>query len=267
MTSNAGVTLSLDGAVARLTINQPARRNAMTEAMWEQLDMHLAGLREGPARALILSGSGEHFCAGADISELREQLATPARLRANSERIQVVQQALAALPIPSLAAIQGACVGGGVGLALCCDLRLATADARFALTPTRLGLHYSLSDTRRLAGVVGLAQARQMLLTADLIDAAEAHRWGLVSELHPDANALDAAALARARAWAQASPAALRQTKRVLAHLDGSQPRKEAELKAEFLAAFDGPDFREGANAFLEKRPPRFVGDDEEGSL
>lgn len=263
MNSNGEVTLRLDGRIARLTINQPARRNAMTEAMWEQLDAHLSDLRDSPARALILSGSGEHFCAGADINELREQLAKPTRLRANSERIQIVQQALAALPIPSLAAIRGACVGGGVGLALCCDLRLATPDARFALTPTRLGLHYSLIDSRRLAGVIGLARARQMLLTADLIDAAEAARWGLVTELHPDADALEAAALACAQSWAQSSPAALKQTKRVLAQLDGSQSCTEAELKAEFLAAFDGPDFREGASAFLEKRPPRFGQDDD----
>ncbi len=263
MNSSAGVTLTMTGAVARLTIHQPARRNAMTEAMWEQLDSHLSGLRDSPARALILGGGGAHFCAGADITELRQQLARPEQLRANSERIQVVQQALAALPIPSLAAIRGACVGGGVGLALCCDLRLATGDARFALTPTRLGLHYSLADSRRLAGVIGLARARQMLLTANLVDATEAKRWGLVTELHPDGEALEAAAMDYAQAWAQSSPAAIRQTKRVLAHLDGSQPRQEAELKTEFLAAFDHADFREGASAFLEKRPPQFGDDDE----
>ncbi len=254
------VTLVIDGAIARLSIERPAQRNAMSHAMWQALGEHLKTIRRSEARALMLSSTGEHFCAGADIAELRSQLADPDALRANAQLVQAVQAELAAMPIPSLALIRGACVGGGVGLAVACDLRFATPDARFALTPTRLGLHYSLADTRRLAAVIGVARAREMLLTAALVDAPVAAAWGLVSRLFDDSEALEREALEQASAWTQASPDALACTKRVLGQLDGSQPTGEAELSAAFLAAFDGPDFREGASAFLEKRSPCFPG-------
>lgn len=258
-TANA-VTLVIDGAIARLSIDRPAQRNAMTHAMWQALGEHLKTIRGSDARALMLCGSGEHFCAGADIAELRSQLADPDALQANARLVQAVQAELAAMPIPSLAVIRGACVGGGVGLAVACDLRFATSDARFALTPTRLGLHYSLADTRRLAAVIGLARAREMLLTAALVDAPTAAAWGLVSRRCDDPETLEREALEQALAWTEASPDALACTKRVLGQLDGSQPAAEADLSAAFLAAFDGPDFREGASAFLEKRSPHFPG-------
>lgn len=258
-TANA-VTLVIDGALARISIDRPAQRNAMTHAMWQALGEHLATIRRSDARALLVCGVGEHFCAGADIAELRSQLADPEALRANARLVQAVQAELVTMPIPSLALIRGACVGGGVGLAVACDLRFATHDARFALTPTRLGLHYSLADTRRLAAVIGPARAREMLLTAALVDARLAASWSLVSRLCDDPESLERAALEQAQAWTQASPDALACTKRVLGHLDGSQTSAEAELSAAFMAAFDGLDFREGASAFLEKRSPRFPG-------
>lgn len=261
-TANA-VNLAIDGALARLTIDRPAQRNAMTQSMWLSLREHLASVRHSDARALLISGTGEHFCAGADIAELRSQLADPDALRANARLVQAVQAELAGLPIPTLARIRGACVGGGVGLAVACDLRFATTDARFALTPTRLGLHYSLADTRRLVAVIGLARAREMLLTAGLVEASTAAHWGLVNRLYNDPQTLDEQVLQQALAWADDSSQALASTKRVLHHLDGSQPASEAELTATFLASFDGPDFREGASAFLEKRPPRFTKNEE----
>jgi len=258
-TANA-VTLVIDGALARLSIERPAQRNAMSHAMWQALGEHLATIRNSDVRALMICGSGEHFCAGADIAELRSQLDDPDALRANARLVQAVLAELAALPIPSVALIRGACVGGGVGLAVACDLRFATPEARFALTPTRLGLHYSLADTRRLAAVIGLARAREMLLTAALINASVAANWGLVSRLVGDAQALESEALKQALAWTEASPDAVAKTKQVLAYVDASRTAAETELTAAFLAAFDGPDFREGASAFLEKRRPFFAG-------
>lgn len=258
MTTQGLVKLVMDGPLARISIDRPAQRNAMTEAMWQAFGEHLRSVGSSKARVLLISGSGEHFCAGADIAELRDQLNRPEDLRANARLVQAVQAELTTLPIPVLAMIQGACVGGGVGLAAACDMRLATADARFALTPTRLGLHYSLADTRRLVSLIGMARASEMLMTASMVDAPTALAWGLVNRLVSDQPALEQQALEQAQAWAKASPDALASTKRVIRHLDASAPVDEAELHAQFLAAFDGPDFQEGASAFLEKRPAQF---------
>ncbi len=252
------IHLAFDGPVARLLIDRPERRNALTTAMWQALDSAIEAIESSPARAVLLSGSGGHFSAGADIAELEAQLSDPAALRANAALVQRVQQRLTRLRRPKLALIRGACVGGGVGLALCCDLRLASADARFALTPIRLGLHYSLADTRRLAAVVGLARAREMLMTAATLDAVTVASWGLVNRVLEDETRLAEEADRIAASWSRASPDALAATQRVLAALDGSEALDEAELQSQFEAAFSGPDFAEGAAAFLAKRSPRF---------
>ena len=256
--SDHPIVLECDAQTARLRINRPDKRNAMSAEMWRELAAAVGSLVGRGARALQISGSGEHFSAGADIAELKAQLAQPSELLANAMLVQQVQKLVEGLSLPSVALIRGACVGGGVGLALCCDLRLATPDARFALTPVKLGLHYSLADTRRLAGVIGLARAREMLLTARIIDAEIALEWGLVNRIVRDADELQAAGDELCANWRQASPAGLAATKQVLAALNGSRPQSEEVLDRAFLAAFSGADFREGASAFLDKRAPDF---------
>lgn len=250
--------------MGRILIDRPDKRNAMTAAMWRELAAIAGSLSGRGARALQISGAGEHFSAGADIAELKEQLARPSELLANAQLVQQVQKLLESQTVPSVALIRGACVGGGAGLALCCDLRLATPDARFALTPVKLGLHYSLADTRRLAKVVGLSRAREMLLTARTVDAETALAWGLVNRIVDTPEALQAAGDELTAAWAQASPEGLAATRRVMAALDGSRPLSEEVLDRAFLEAFSGPDFREGASAFLDKRTPDFDRGDED---
>lgn len=256
--SDRPIVLDCDGQLARLRINRPDKRNALTTGMWRELAAAAGGLAGRGARALQICGEGEHFSAGADIAELTEQLARPSELLANAQLVQQVQKLLADLALPSVALIRGACVGGGVGLALCCDLRLATPDARFALTPVRLGLHYSLADSRRLAAVIGPARAREMLLTARVVDAETALTWGLVNRIVEDVDQLWAAGDELCADWVQASPAGLAATKRVLGALVGTRPLDEEALDRQFLDAFSGDDFREGATAFLDKRAPDF---------
>lgn len=244
------------GRVARLTLASPASRNAMSRAMWEAMPAICDRVAADPAiRVLILAGEGGTFCAGADIGEFEATYATPGSTAAYNALVRQAQARLRALEKPTVAAIAGACFGGGCGLALACDLRLAAQDARFAITPAKLGIAYSAADTRQLVAAVGEAVARDMLLTARTLDAPEALRVGLVGRLVPPPD-LDAAAQATAEALATLSPASQAATKAILNAL--GDPPARPDLDALFASLFDGPDFREGTRAFLAKRPPEF---------
>jgi enoyl-CoA hydratase/carnithine racemase len=168
-------------AVATVVIHHPAKRNAMTAAMWRALPPLLDTLAADPGvRALVLTGEGGTFCAGADISTLREGAGEAQELAVLAE------DALAAFPKPTLAAIRGHCVGGGAQLAAACDLRFATQGSLFGVTPAKLGIVYPASSTRRLVALVGPAAAKYLLFSGELIDAERALRTGLVDEVLPE---------------------------------------------------------------------------------
>ena len=177
--SAAMFRLSDDGAVARLTLDRPQTRNAIPAAGWAELERLIGTVGDGDARLLIVAGEGGAFCAGADLSDfpaLRDDEAARIRFR---EGMRAALDALAALPIPTIALIEGPCYGAGVALALACDLRIAGAEARFAITPAKIGISYPQEDVHRLVGAVGPGQASRLLFTARSIDAAEALRIGL----------------------------------------------------------------------------------------
>jgi enoyl-CoA hydratase/carnithine racemase len=172
---------SVTDSVATVVIRHPAKRNAMTAAMWQALPPLLDSLASDPAvRALVLTGEGGTFCAGADISTLRSSPVEAQRLSVDAE------EALAAFPKPTLAAVRGHCVGGGAQLAAACDLRFAEQGALFGVTPAKLGVVYSSSATRRLVSLVGPATAKYLLFSGELIDAERALRTGLVDEVLPE---------------------------------------------------------------------------------
>ena len=181
------VTLESTGTVAVLTIDRPEKRNAMSFDMWSALPSLLDKVAgDDSVRALVIQGT-DHFSAGADISEFTSLRADPAGAKRYSEAVHNGERAIATLEKPTIAAIKGVCVGGGCEIALACDLRIASNDARFGITPAKLGIVYNATSTKRLVEAVGPAWASQILFTADLVDAATALRIGLVNELHaPD---------------------------------------------------------------------------------
>ncbi len=253
--------LERNGAAAHLVLNRPAKRNAVTEAMWAAIPGLLAEAEaDAKVRLLVVRGEGGAFAAGADISEFETVYATPERAAAYSRAIAAALDGLATFPKPTLAAIRGACVGGGCGIALACDLRFAAEGSRFGITPGKLGLVYTLNDTRRLVDAVGISAAKDILFTGRLIEAEEALRLRLIDRLvEPDA--LEAEAAAYADLVGAASGRSARVTKAIMARIIAGQTEDDDATRAMFLDAFQGADFQEGYRAFLDKRKPVFPDD------
>lgn len=246
-----------ENGVAVLTIDRPARRNALTLAMWSALPGLLAGLAADPGvRVLVLTGAGDTFSAGADITELRDVYADPARADRYHATNVAAEEALAAFPRPTIAAIRGACVGGGCQLAVACDLRLAGAGARLGITPARLGVVYPAGPTARLVRLVGPARAKYLLYTADLVPAERAAAFGLVDEVVGD-DVLAARTDELARTIAQRSPLTLGAAKDVVDAVAAGADAGAAAGVWERRSR-QARDAREGLAAFVEGRPPRF---------
>lgn len=242
---------TVDG-IATVTLRHPAKRNAMTIGMWRQLPKVLSELSSDPAvRALVLTGHGSTFCAGADIGSLREVGAddSPQELAVDAE------EALAAFPKPTLAVVRGHCVGGGCQLAVACDLRFASDDAVFGVTPARLGIPYPASTTRRLVELTGPATTKYLLYSAELIGAERALRTGLVDEVLP-AGALDQRVAEFAAVLVARSQLSQAVAKEYVTHA-GSEPDTERQAYWARQAS-DSGETAEGVAAFLERRAPRF---------
>ncbi|MDT0398625.1 MULTISPECIES: enoyl-CoA hydratase/isomerase family protein [Streptomyces] len=234
------------GQVATVVIRNPAKRNAMTAAMWGSLPPLLETLAADPdVRVLVLTGEGGTFCAGADISALRGSPLEAQRLAVAAE------EALAAFPKPVLAAVRGHCVGGGAQLAAACDLRFAEEGARFGVTPAKLGIVYPASATRRLVSLVGPATAKYLLFSGELIDAGRALRTGLVDEVLPEGE-LDGRVAEFARILASRSQLTQAAAK------EFANGRTDRDAYWGERASGSG-DTAEGVAAFLERRPPRFT--------
>jgi enoyl-CoA hydratase/carnithine racemase len=232
--------------VATLTLSNPAKRNAMTPEMWRELPALLASLAaDRSVRVLVLTGQGDTFCAGADIGSLRRDTAP-------RELATAAEEALAAFPKPTLAAVRGHCVGGGCQLAVACDLRFAEQGAVFGVTPARLGLVYPATATERLVRLVGPSAAKYLLFSAELIDADRALRTGLADEVLPP-RALAGRVAEFTRLLATRSQLTLRAAKEFAD--GGGTPERLAHWRAQ---EDDGAEAREGVAAFLERRPPRF---------
>ncbi|MFE3634900.1 enoyl-CoA hydratase/isomerase family protein [Streptomyces sp. NPDC059168] len=233
-------------SVATVVIRHQAKRNAMTAAMWRALPPLLEELAGDPGvRALVLTGEGGTFCAGADISTLQGSPLEAQGLAVAAE------EALAAFPVPTLAAIRGHCVGGGAQLAAACDLRLAEEGTLFGVTPARLGIVYPSSSTRRLVSLVGPATAKYLLFTAELIDAGRALRTGLVDEVLPEGE-LDKRVTELTRVLASRSQLTQAAAKEFA---DGRTDRDTHWAER----ARGSGDTAEGVAAFLERRQPRFT--------
>ncbi|REK63344.1 MAG: enoyl-CoA hydratase [Brevibacillus sp.] len=243
--------------VAVVTISRPPA-NALSQAALTELAALLDDLeRDGQVKAIVLTGEGRFFIAGADIKEFTQLV--PADAQAMAKAGQQLFDRLETFPKPIIAAINGACLGGGLELAMACHIRLAAPEAKLGLPELNLGLIPGYGGTQRLPRLVGRGKATQMILTSEMIDGEEALRIGLVEAVHPLDQLLDEAKKLAA-AIAQKSAVALRLALQsvhagtVLGKADGMQ--REAELFAE---AFASEDVKEGVAAFLEKRKPQFA--------
>ncbi|WP_333904154.1 enoyl-CoA hydratase [Achromobacter insolitus] len=259
--SGGQIQVERQDGVATLTVCHPERRNAMTLAMWQQLAAALRELEGTGVRVLVLTGAGSRaFVSGADISEFDQARDGQAVVARYNHAVAQAQQMLAEFSAPTVALIQGACMGGGIGLALACDLRYASASARFRMPAARLGLGYSLADMRRLVDVVGAASAFDLFYTARILDAEQAERRGLVHERYADDD-FARQTQARVRGIAANAPLSLRAAKAaILATMSPAAPAGTEAIDALVRQCFDSADYAEGRRAFAEKRDPVFLG-------
>ncbi|MDE2571404.1 MAG: enoyl-CoA hydratase/isomerase family protein [bacterium] len=246
--------------IAWLTFNRPQARNALTFAMYEGLAECVARIDGDPSvKALVIAGAGgKAFAAGTDISQFRA-FATPQDALAYEQRMDRVLSVLEHARVPTIAAIAGACTGGGAGIAAACDLRIGTPSTRIGFPIARtLGNTLSMGNFVRLASLIGIARVKEIIFTARLVPANEAHAIGLLNELVPEESALLARAEALARTLAAHAPLTLRATKEALLRIrDRMRPEESDDL---ILSCYMSADFREGMEAFLNKRAPRWRG-------
>lgn len=254
------VLVDCKDGVAWVTISRPEVRNALDAKTVCELEAHLKILADDRSiRCVILRGAGDRvFVSGADVREFRDKLATPEGALAYDQQIEQMQHVIRAMPKPVIAQIQGFAIGGGCVLAVACDFRIASTRGRFGIPIAKFGFMLSVLDTIRLAELVGLGQARRLLMTGAVIEAAEAHRIGLVDQV-VEPEDLEETTREFAVNLAANAPLSLKATKQTLESLysrqaaitDGDQLYKELYASEDLL---------EGLNAFFEKRPPNFKG-------
>ena len=246
--------------IGRITFNRPEARNAFTFQMYERLAQICNAAASDPTvKVLVLTGADEKaFAAGTDISEFRK-FSTAKDALDYEARINGLLDAFERIPIPTIAAIAGACTGGGITIAACSDLRIGAANARFGVPISRtLGNCLSMANYVRLTALLGSARVKEIIFTARLMDASEARSIGLLSEVLPDYAALQARANELARTVASHAPLTLRATKEAMRRIkERMTPAEDDDL---ILKCYMSQDFREGLDAFLNKRTPKWKG-------
>lgn len=246
--------LEITDAVATITIDRPEKRNAMSYEMWSAIPGLVDKVAaDESARALVIRGT-DHFSAGADISEFATLRADAAGAERYGAAVHDGAQAITNLAKPTIAAITGVCVGGGCEIALACDLRVGAHGARFGITPAKLGIVYQFASTKQLVDAVGPAWARQILFTAEILDADTALRIGLVNELAADPVVR---ATTLATTMANRAQVSLLGAKTIIAKITDGQ-HEDAEVRALYTESVQSADYSEGVAAFLAKRPPNF---------
>lgn len=255
----ASIHCTVRNAIAEMVIDNPSKHNAMTLGMWTQLADTLEALAaRTDVRVVVLRGAGEKaFVSGADISEFEAQRSSADGVAAYDAAVERAQSALANFVRPVIAAIHGICYGGGMGLALACDLRLACTTARFRMPAARLGLGYAYPGVKRMVDLLGPTRAGELIYTARVCDAREAQRLGLVSSVHDDVHV---AALALAAEIAANAPLTVAAAKRAIQAALDPTPAACTQVAHDVRACFSSADYLEGRTAFAEKRPPVFRG-------
>jgi enoyl-CoA hydratase/carnithine racemase len=250
----------VEDGIARLTFNRPQARNALTFAMYERMAAICAEVNaDHSIKAMILTGAGDKaFASGTDISQFRAFKTSQDALDYES-RIDRVLGALEQVRVPVIAAIAGACTGGGAGIAACCDIRIGTSAVRMGFPIARtLGNCLSMSNISRLTALIGPARTKDLIFTARLVEAPEALALGLLNEVVPDVETLQRRATETAQLVAGHAPITLEVTKEAVRRIRRTLSREEGEDL--LLRAYMSEDFREGMEAFLNKRKPNWKG-------
>ncbi len=248
--------------VGVITFNNPDKRNAMSLEMWEGLGEALTALRDDPAvRVVILVGAGDKaFVSGADISQFEKTRHNAEASEEYSRRSAAQRALLADYPKPTIACIRGFCLGGGMQVAMFCDMRFAAEDSRFGIPAAKLGIAYGYDGLRHLVSLVGPSWARLIMYTGMRIESAEALRIGLVDRVLPDAEFWDAT-MEIARTISGNAPLAIKAAKLTIGEiLKDPTDRDHGAIKDIGTVCMDSEDFREGRSAFMEKRKPVFKG-------
>jgi enoyl-CoA hydratase len=251
----------VDGAIGWMTFNKPARRNAVSLDMWEAIPVILDRFEQDPAvRVIVLKGAGEQaFVSGADISQFEKARSSEA---SNAEYDRISEEAgrrLATCSKPTIAMIRGFCIGGGLAIALGCDLRIANEEARFGIPAARLGLGYGASGVKKLMEVVGPAFTKEIFFTARHFSAVEAREMGLVNRVVAD-RSLEAYVRDYCGTIADNAPMTMHALKRTVGELVRGEKADLAACERLVKACFESQDYIEGRRAFMEKRRPVFRG-------
>lgn len=260
MSATSPVVIRIVGRLATVVIATGGKLNALSVAAWEALQAAFVELADSKTvRAIVLRGSGGNFAAGADISEFTTVRSNVEQgTRYHEETVKGAIMAIAECPIPSVALIEGACVGGGLEIACSCDLRIAATSSRFGVPINKLGFPLAHSELTAVLGLVGRAVAAEILLEGRVFGSDEAYAKGLLTRVVPDDQVVDEAYAAAARI-AAGSPMAARANKHWISRLSPvQQPLTEDEIRQHF-AFFDSADYREGVRAFLAKTKPEFL--------
>lgn len=260
-TTEPRLLVQVEGAVGRVVFSNPARRNAVTVSMWEAIPDALARLAgDGDVRVVVLCGAGTAFISGADVSEFDSRRAGADSLSHYDGIARTAQQALYDFGKPTVAMVRGACYGAGVSLAVCCDVRIASDTARFAIPAGKLGLGYRAAGVKKLMDLIGPARTLDLFYSGEPIDPARALAIGLVEHVVADA-ALDDVVAAYCARVAAAAPLTLKAVKvaaREIARAGDDYDQDLCERLA--MDCFASEDYAEGRRAFREKRKPVFKG-------
>lgn len=249
--------------VLRLTLSNPKKRNALDHAMLDGIAQHVRSAPERGARAIVLTGADGMFSSGYDIGDIPDDVFAVEAEKLVAHPFTAALDALDATDLPTVAALPGHTIGGGLELALCCDLRVAAEDILLGMPPAKLGLVYSHTGLRRFIQAIGAPRTRELFLLGRNVEAATAERWGLVNRVTALED-VQAEALMLASELAGNAPLSVRGNKRVLRELLAADVRLDAEVERELIAlrqaCFRSEDMQEGVRAFSEKRPARWQG-------
>jgi enoyl-CoA hydratase/carnithine racemase len=260
--SEARIGYSAKGGVARIVLDQVAKHNAMSFSMWSDLPGAVnQAVADPDVRVITVEGAGEKaFCSGADISQFGEQRSGPDAVAAYNKAVDLGYRALGEASKPTVAVIRGICFGGGMALAMSCDLRIAATGSRYRIPAGRLGLGYGYDAVMRLVRRLGPGPVAEILFTAKILTAEEARGYGVLQQLYP-AESFEAEAAAYVGLIAENAPLTLAAVKRTLLDVDLPEAERNQELVAKMVAAcYASADYQEGQAAFKAKRSPVFTG-------